>query len=198
VTLADFDIFCLDICSSCPQRFFNYLAFKYFGPDRTWWKLFQKRVVRTKYDIYVFIDCESDQSLVCVNRLWIRSITGLREQIVNQINHWSVRTDCESDQSLVCVNRLWIKSITGLWKQIVNQINHWSMWTDCESDQSLVCVNRLWIRSITGLCEQIVNQINHWSVRTDCESDQSLVCVNRFTVINKRWKKLGFFSMSSF
>ena len=87
-------------------------------------------------------DCESDQSLVCANRLWIRSITGVCEQIVNQINHWSVRTDFESDQSLVCVNRLWIRSITGLCEQIVNQINHWSVRTDCESDQSLVCVNR--------------------------------------------------------
>ena len=24
--------------------------------DRTWWKLFQKRVVHTKFDIYVFIN----------------------------------------------------------------------------------------------------------------------------------------------
>jgi hypothetical protein len=35
-------------------RFF-YLAFQSFDYDRTWWKLFQKRVVRTKLDIYVFI-----------------------------------------------------------------------------------------------------------------------------------------------
>ena len=32
------------------QRLLNYLAFKYFD----WWRLFQKRVVRTKLDIYVF------------------------------------------------------------------------------------------------------------------------------------------------
>jgi hypothetical protein len=30
-----------------------YLAFKQFGFERTWWRLFQKRVVRTKLDIYV-------------------------------------------------------------------------------------------------------------------------------------------------
>jgi hypothetical protein len=30
----------------------NYLAFDF---ERTWWRLFQKRVVRTKFDIYVFI-----------------------------------------------------------------------------------------------------------------------------------------------
>jgi len=33
----------------------NYLAFQSFDFERTWWRLFQKRVVRTKYDIYVFI-----------------------------------------------------------------------------------------------------------------------------------------------
>ena len=39
---------------SCSQRLLNYLAFKYIGLERTWWRLFQKCVVRTK-DIYVFI-----------------------------------------------------------------------------------------------------------------------------------------------
>jgi len=34
---------------------FNYLAFQSFDFGRTWWRLFQKRVVRTKFDIYVFI-----------------------------------------------------------------------------------------------------------------------------------------------
>ena len=33
----------------------NQMAFQSFGFERTWWKLFQKRVVRTKFDIYVFI-----------------------------------------------------------------------------------------------------------------------------------------------
>jgi len=32
----------------------NYLAFPSFDFERTWWRLFQKRVVRTKFDIYVF------------------------------------------------------------------------------------------------------------------------------------------------
>jgi hypothetical protein len=32
-----------------------YLAFQSFDFVRTWWRLFQKRVVRTKFDIYVFI-----------------------------------------------------------------------------------------------------------------------------------------------
>jgi len=33
----------------------NYLAFNSFDFERTWWRLIQKRVVRTKFDIYVFI-----------------------------------------------------------------------------------------------------------------------------------------------
>jgi hypothetical protein len=34
---------------------FDYLAFQSFDVERTWWRLFQKRVVRTKFDIYLFI-----------------------------------------------------------------------------------------------------------------------------------------------
>ena len=37
------------------SRLFNYLAFIYFGFECTWWRLFQKHVVHTKFDIYVFI-----------------------------------------------------------------------------------------------------------------------------------------------
>ena len=33
----------------------DYLAFQYFDFESTWWSLFQKRVMRTKLDIYVFI-----------------------------------------------------------------------------------------------------------------------------------------------
>ena len=33
----------------------NYLAFQSFDFERTWWRLFQKRVVCTKFDIYVFM-----------------------------------------------------------------------------------------------------------------------------------------------
>jgi hypothetical protein len=32
-----------------------YLAFQYFDIEHTWWRLFQKRVMRTKFDIYAFI-----------------------------------------------------------------------------------------------------------------------------------------------
>ena len=46
-----------------------YLAFQSFDFDRTWWRLFQKRVVRTKFDIYVFIIQTYIQSLEAVKEL---------------------------------------------------------------------------------------------------------------------------------
>ena len=39
---------------NCSEILQNYLAFPYFGFERIWWRLFQKRIVRTKLDIYVF------------------------------------------------------------------------------------------------------------------------------------------------
>ena len=38
----------------------NYLAFQLSILSVTWWKLFQKRVVRTKFDIYVFVSAMED------------------------------------------------------------------------------------------------------------------------------------------
>jgi hypothetical protein len=38
----------------------NCQTFKYFDLERTWWRSFQKRVVRTKFDIYVFISRTND------------------------------------------------------------------------------------------------------------------------------------------
>jgi hypothetical protein len=36
------------------KLFLNYLAFQSVDYERTWWMLFQKGVLRTKFDIYVF------------------------------------------------------------------------------------------------------------------------------------------------
>jgi hypothetical protein len=38
-----------------PTKSFNYLAFQSFDFERTLLRLFQKHVVETKFDIYVFI-----------------------------------------------------------------------------------------------------------------------------------------------
>ena len=40
----------------------DYLTFQPFDFERTWWWLFKKRVVRTKFDLYVFI---SDTYVKC-------------------------------------------------------------------------------------------------------------------------------------
>jgi hypothetical protein len=39
----------------CSQTLVNYLAFQSFDFERTWWRLFQKSVVYSEFDIYVFI-----------------------------------------------------------------------------------------------------------------------------------------------
>ena len=39
---------------SCSQRLLSYLAFKHFGLERTWWRLFQRRVPLSKLYIYGF------------------------------------------------------------------------------------------------------------------------------------------------
>jgi hypothetical protein len=46
------------------QMFYNYFAFKSFIFERTWWKVFQKRVMRIKLDIYVFINILRARSMV--------------------------------------------------------------------------------------------------------------------------------------
>jgi hypothetical protein len=38
-----------------PSKPLNHLAFQYFDIERTWGRLFQKRVMSTKFDIYDFI-----------------------------------------------------------------------------------------------------------------------------------------------
>jgi hypothetical protein len=40
------------------QRLLDYLAFQPSGFESTWWSLFQKHIVRTKLDIYVFINTQ--------------------------------------------------------------------------------------------------------------------------------------------
>ena len=48
-------LFCLGpLVFLLPKILKSFDSGKYFGFERTWWKLFQKRVVYTKSDIYVF------------------------------------------------------------------------------------------------------------------------------------------------
>jgi hypothetical protein len=54
ITITDVALFYIKQFT-CSQNFLNYLSFHAFDVERTWWKLFQKRVVRTKFDIYVLL-----------------------------------------------------------------------------------------------------------------------------------------------
>ena len=60
--LLRFIAFCQQIFSSAFPKIniTNCQTFKYFDLERTWWRSFQKRVVRTKFDIYVFISRTND------------------------------------------------------------------------------------------------------------------------------------------
>jgi hypothetical protein len=55
------------VCKACrpfgllaPKTLKQYLVFQPFDFERSWWRLFQKHVVRTKFDIYVFIKHNSE------------------------------------------------------------------------------------------------------------------------------------------
>ena len=52
----------------------NYLAFQSFHIEHTWWRLFKKRVLRTKLDVYVFIECTAPP---IINRRSTRVISPL-------------------------------------------------------------------------------------------------------------------------
>jgi hypothetical protein len=58
--------FMFSLLFSCSQRPLNYLALKYFGFESTCWRWLQKRVMRTKFDIYVFITCIYLKSCFCL------------------------------------------------------------------------------------------------------------------------------------
>jgi hypothetical protein len=45
------------------QKTYNHLGLQSFDYDRTWWRLFPKRVVRTKLDSFLFIHLSSIESL---------------------------------------------------------------------------------------------------------------------------------------
>ena len=60
------------------------MAFKSVGFERTWWKLFQKRVVRIQFDIYVFIKAGE---IFCIWVLHEEILRYLYRQINDIYNH---------------------------------------------------------------------------------------------------------------
>jgi hypothetical protein len=55
VTLANLGYPVLELWFSCSYRFSNYVAFLSLGFESTKYMIFQKYVVHTKFDIYIFI-----------------------------------------------------------------------------------------------------------------------------------------------
>jgi len=57
---------------SCSQILLNYLVFQSFDYDLTWWRFIQKRVVRTKFDIYLFND--NYIAVILLLKYWLQYI----------------------------------------------------------------------------------------------------------------------------
>ena len=69
VIIATNDIYMLQKCLSSAYKFrFWRESFQSFDFERTRWGLFQKRVVRTKFDIYVFIKTVMANSYTIINK----------------------------------------------------------------------------------------------------------------------------------
>jgi hypothetical protein len=76
------------------------LPFQSFDYERTWWRLFQKRAVRTKFDIYVFILSRYLFDSIHLNwrNCYIKS--NYIKSYKNQWQHWYIWgswTRCQSE-----------------------------------------------------------------------------------------------------
>jgi hypothetical protein len=77
-----------------PIVFLYYLAFKYLGVDRTWWRLFQKRSVRTQFDTYVHIFIINQVSVAALEILKQRYM----DTLVRTMGHVHISsTDSENE-----------------------------------------------------------------------------------------------------
>ena len=66
--------YCLGTLVLLLPEFETYLSFQYFDFEHTWWRLSRKRVIRNKFDIFVFI-----QHNTCnFTMLYTTSFTGRR------------------------------------------------------------------------------------------------------------------------
>jgi hypothetical protein len=69
------------------------MALQSFDFERTWWMLFQKRALRTKYDTYVFISTETGECEYCfgwyayyMTKYWI--VTAMMYFHENILFYW--------------------------------------------------------------------------------------------------------------
>jgi hypothetical protein len=71
----------------CSQNFLNYLVFQPFDFERTWWRLYQARLVRTKLDIYFFIETMYAETIKYWGTNTIRGLTGIKRFKFLYIHH---------------------------------------------------------------------------------------------------------------
>jgi len=92
VTIADFGF----IASNT----LNYLAFQYFDFERTLWRLFQKRVVRTKSDIYGFLYYTNVNKNHC-KTIVLKLQHNERKRLETKLNHQLEATSCSIKTNLM-------------------------------------------------------------------------------------------------
>ena len=78
------------------------MAFPFFDFERTWWRLFQKRVVCTKFDIYVFTINEARRGL------WLRQTEHIRGHLWHKFS----ATFNKVMMTTVNISKLWFSLAT--------------------------------------------------------------------------------------
>ena len=67
----------------------NYMAFQSFIFERIWWRVFQKRVVRAKFDIYAFIRLKRKQHHSIIRSDTLQELLGFNMSYFRLSRHYS-------------------------------------------------------------------------------------------------------------
>jgi hypothetical protein len=68
----------------------NFNVFNFFDYERSWWRLFQKRVVRVKVDIYVFMDSK----LLAIWEIKLYTSNNIKTTNMSKSNVYQVYLSC--------------------------------------------------------------------------------------------------------
>jgi hypothetical protein len=111
------------LCFIAPKTI-NSFAFQSFDLERTWWRLFEKCVVRTKFDIYVFIKRNSMQTTIVATR---NSVWSNNEMIYTHYNKQHFKLyEWVSDLLLFNANSAIFPAIS--WREQVHFSMRWWWW----------------------------------------------------------------------
>jgi hypothetical protein len=99
------------------QSLLNCLAFKYFDFENTWWRLFQKGVVCTELDVYVFRlnKTQTSKQLYLWQQWGVRSsgTEGVSSPVLLIMWHpWSVSQIAKAASTVTLPVRLYVRQIT--------------------------------------------------------------------------------------